>query len=139
VDKRAGEYPGDDLGVSMWMFGVAGSGPYPVVVVDQQAAERDIAGIVVFAEREAVVGFGPISLGQEALLRSTQLDARRADPRRTHSFSIAGRLRLRGPRHRRTLASCPLGPSLNQSCLVRNRSGTFRASRRYEQAMRRSL
>jgi hypothetical protein len=68
----------------MGMVGVPGSGAYQVIVVDQQATERDVAGVVVFAEGEAVVSFDPVSPGQEALLRPTQLDARRADPRRTH-------------------------------------------------------
>ena len=95
MDKRSGQHPGDDLGVAMRMVGIARSGAYQVVVVDQQLTEGDVARVVVLAEGEAVVGFGPVGAGEETLLRPTQLNARRNDPRRAHWFSIAGLVKRR--------------------------------------------
>jgi hypothetical protein len=90
VDERAGEYPGDDLGVTMGMVRVTGSYAHQVIIVDHQATEGHVRRIVMLAERKAVVGRGPISPAEGTLLRPTQLDVRN-DPRRTHGFSIAGR------------------------------------------------
>src|SRR4029077_16167035 len=77
------------------MVGVARAGTYQVLVVDQQLTERDVARVVVLAEGEAVLGFGPIGTGEETLLRPTQLNARGNHPRRSHWFSIAGLLKHR--------------------------------------------
>lgn len=90
MDKRAGKYPGDNLGVTMGMVRVSGAYAYQVVIVDHHATEGDIRRIVVFAEREAVIRLGPIRPGEESLLCPTQLDIR-SDPWRAHCFSIAGR------------------------------------------------
>ncbi len=85
-----------------------------------------------------MVGFGPISPGEETLLGPTQVDAQHVAPRLRHWFSIAVRRNIGMSWQRRTLTSCLPAPSLNRSRLVRNRSGTTRARRSSEPAMRRS-
>ena len=75
----------------MRVIGIAGSGAYHIVVIDQQTSEGHVPGVVMFAEGKAVVGFGPTSPGEETLLRTTQLDTCRVDLWRIHWFSIAGR------------------------------------------------
>jgi hypothetical protein len=89
VDQRSGKYPGDDLGVTMSVVGVAAPDTYQIIVVDHEAAEVDVRRIVVFAEGEAVVGLCPIGSGQETLPCPSQLDLWCSGPRRTHWFSIA--------------------------------------------------
>lgn len=92
MDQRPGQHPGDDFGVAMGMVGIASTGAHHVVIVDEQRTEGDIAWVIMLAEGEAVVSFGPIRTRNEALPGTTQFNIWRRAPRRTHSFSICSEL-----------------------------------------------
>src|SRR5512132_1645604 len=138
MDERSGEHPGDDLGVLMRMIGIAGPCAYQIVIVDQQRPKGDVAGIVMLAEGEAVVSFGPVGPREETQPRSTHLNAGRLDPRRAHWFSIPACGRLNSW-HRRTLSSCLPVPSPSPLRPGRNQSGTIPGRQRYEPVTKRSL
>lgn len=85
VYQRPGQHPGDDLDVAMSVIWIARAAGQQIVIASQQRAVRNVGRIVVFTEREAVLGEPPSRSGRETFAGDAELDGRIR-----HPFSIPG-------------------------------------------------